>query len=293
MRPNRVGLLLAVFSACATTQKPERLIDAVPERAATSGEALLGWIPGGAEVLVEVDVARIRDNATVGPIVALMDKLPVKNPLGLNWDLIVGIDAIVSASYQVGRANAATVTLVRGEGVSRIANATRLDARTVVLADAVWTQKVQAAGSGKISSMRADHSLLRIRTVAMPEAAEAAAFRVSAKLDFKARVALVREFDLEFAPRTVSLWADVVDDFATVVVLEEGTAARAKSMGKALQSWSEQAAMIPMVRAARLSRAIRSMRVVRQGRRVRAVLLIGPARLQNVVKRVTGKIGES
>ncbi len=271
--------------------KPQ--VDTVPLRSSTAGDALVGLLPEGAELLVEVDVARIRDNAKVGPVIAMADKLSLENPLGLKWDLIVGMETIVTGSYRLGRGNAATVTIVRGDRVGQIPNASRLDSRTVVLADAVWVKRVRAIAAGQGHSLLRDRKLLEVRTRAMPDAAQYAAVRVSARLGFRARVALAREFDLEFAPHTVSLWADVVDDFATVLVLEEGTPKRAKELGMAIEAYRDEVASIPIIRLLHLSQALRAMRVDRLGRRVRAVLLIGPSRLEKVVRRVTGRIGKS
>src|SRR5688572_8932413 len=48
----------------------------VPPRAATGGDGLLGLLPAGADVVVELDMARLRDNPVVGALVRRAAEAP-------------------------------------------------------------------------------------------------------------------------------------------------------------------------------------------------------------------------
>ena len=66
MRPSPVRLVAVVLllGACAAQTKP---VTPVPVTRPTAGSPLLAHIPAGADVVAELDLARLRANPIVGP----------------------------------------------------------------------------------------------------------------------------------------------------------------------------------------------------------------------------------
>src|SRR5688572_33002013 len=81
MRPPAVLAVAAAWAgsvaACGGYQpaagSPSRT-PLVDERPATAGTPLLALLPAGADVVVELDLARLRANPTVGPVLAAVPR---------------------------------------------------------------------------------------------------------------------------------------------------------------------------------------------------------------------------
>ena len=80
----------------------------MPARAPTAGDAVLAQLPGGADLLVELDLARLRGNPTVG---ALAEQLLADPAAGLVLSTdapLARADSVVIAGYDLGTSGAHT-----------------------------------------------------------------------------------------------------------------------------------------------------------------------------------------
>lgn len=280
---------LLLFSACfggAGRRAKARKALVVPERSTTAGDDLLTVIPAGLDLLVEIDLARLRKNPVVGDLARLLlsqkasaDRLEVAS--------LEGIDLIAICSYAIGTERAASLTIARGPGVAAWKNVHRIDERTVALGPNKLIDRLRLVKGKKQMSLAKDRVFLRKRTAAMPDRAPAATLRVTARLGFDARVRLASMFDLEQVPTSLSVWGDVIDDFAVVGLLGGTSKNKAVALARVAERWRDKLLRDPMVRRLFLRRVVRWIRVETKGKAVRVVWVIGPRRLERLVKRFT------
>lgn len=266
---------LAVGTACsgggAAGPMPPSVI---PERSATAGDALLGLLPPGAEVVLEVDLARLRGNAVVGELARSLLVEPPDVP-GASGASLGGADAVVLAAYRVGTPEATTLTVGRGGSPPPAALALDGD-RWALVADGD-AAAVIAARDGA-DDLAADAAFLATRAWAMPAAAEGAALRLTARLPPVARTALADALAVEAAPAALSLWGDVVDDLAVVVRLSDEAL-------PAVTALRDRLAAVPEVGALGLARPIADADIRRDDDGVRVTVVIAPGRLRRAVDR--------
>lgn len=268
----------------ARTKVPSKVSTAVP-RAVTAGDRMLALLPDGAQLVVEVDLARLRKNPVVGPLViqVLGDK-GIPQLAGFS-----DADSVVFAAYGLGTKEAGTVTLFTAK--QPLQGATPITKDIYALGGADWIDQVKArekidATTGLVPSSE----LLALRERAMPEAAPGASIRISARLTFDARIALARITGIENAPGQLSVWADVVDDLAIIVdadATDPGDKAKTsvKRMSATMQSALATLASEPAVIALGLPSSITGAKLATRGSWVRAIIAIGPRHLQRVVER--------
>jgi hypothetical protein len=137
-----------------------------------------------------------------------------------------------------------------------------------------------------------DIEFLRLRASAMPEKAEGASLRITARLGFDARVALASELGLDAAPATVSVWGDVADDLAVVALIDAGDIGGGaasddlgKAMAEAIRGEIDELAKHPAVRAVGLAPSFRAFEVEPKAAVVSVIALIGPSRLERAAGR--------
>lgn len=257
----------------------------VPVRAPTAGDALLARVPMGAGGVLELDLARLRDNAAVGPAVGTVLEAP---PAGeLDVALLRGADALLLCSYAMGHDEAATLTLVHGAGVAALGQGEALDRDTVALGPPALVARLRRVEGGHEPSLADDRALMAVRAQAMPAQARGASVRVAARLDFDARVALAAQLELEQVPTAISAWGDVADDLALIAILTGADVEQAAAQSRLLARWRDRIAALAWVRASGLAPAIRGMDIATHGTATRAVFLIGPRRLARLVERLT------
>jgi hypothetical protein len=305
MRP--LALAIALVAACGGDQgaapapPPGPGAIVVPERARTAGDPMLAFLPAGADIVVELDLGRVRGNDVVGelathylsdgsaaseldPLAAVGGSIPA-GPLAR-------ADVVVLASYRSGTPEATTIGLIVGGGLTPddLYGATDLGGGVIAVAPPAETEALRAVAAGTAPGLDEDRELLALRALGMPEKAEGASLRVAARLDFDARVALASQLGASSAPSLVSLWGDVADDVAVVAVLEapddDGAQAGAERMAGEIRAYFGQLANEPDFLALGLSPAIRRFQVETRGDRVKVVALIGPRRLSRVVARL-------
>ncbi|MCX5743718.1 MAG: hypothetical protein NT062_14595 [Proteobacteria bacterium] len=284
MRAVAVALALAACGGRATPRPPSRTTahagGVTVDHRASAGDRLIAILPEDAQVIVEVDLARLRANSTVGPLVARLLADP-HTQLDAQPSLLADADVVVLAAYGVGTAEAATVTLV-GLRAGVQPNLGRVIAPGVVaLGPASWLDQVAARQA--IPNVAAASDLYALRDRAMPAAAPGAALRVVARLSFDARIALARMTGLEAAPERLSIWGDVVDDLAIIADADGGKDARQTQtlVRAALASFAGD----PVASAIGIRSSLESARISTHGAWVRAIIAIGPSHLQRAAAR--------
>jgi hypothetical protein len=276
--------------------------------AARAADWLVPLLPDGAQLVVELDLARLRANAVVGAVAtqvlgelgadARLPGLPVQ----VQGSPLAGADYVVLAAYGVGTAQATTILLLATK--AQLPNAVRVTSDIAVLGDADWVDQVAhraaiaklypdaPAPVGEHLTLVASDELAKLRDHAMPPGAPGATVRVTARLPFDARVAFTRLMGLEAAPAQLSLWADIVDDAAVIIdadAADPGNKDPKDARKRLLASLArilEAVAAEPAVRAIGVSPNIVNATVKKQGTWVRAIIQIGPRQLGRVVQRV-------
>lgn len=268
----------------ARTKVPSKVSTAVP-RATTAGDRMLALLPDGAQLVVEVDLARLRANPVVGPLVTkvLGDK-GIPQLAGFS-----DADSVVFAAYGLGSKDAGTVTLFSAK--QALQGATPIAKDIYALGATEWIDQVKAREKIDSSTgLQPSKDLLALRERSMPEAAPGASIRVSAKLTFDARIALARITGIENAPGQLSLWADVVDDLAIIIdadATDPGDNAKTsvKRMSATIESALATIAREPTAIALGLPSSLGQAKLVTRGSWVRAIIAIGPRHLGRVVER--------
>lgn len=268
-----------------------------PDRPATLAEQMLALFPDGAQVVIEIDLARLRANAVVGSVAAQAlaqlgadAKLPGL-PLVVQGSPLATADHLVMAAYGVGTDSATTISVLATKADS-VPNAVRLTDGLFALGPPEWTRQLEArAAIARQTPLVASRDLLRLRDHAMPEQAPGAVLRVTARLPFDARVSLARQTGLSLAPAQLSVWADVVDDFALIVDADAADPGdkknkdAAKRMHASLEALLHALAAEPVMRALGVSTSLTDARYVEQGTWVRAIVAVGPRHLGRAVER--------
>jgi hypothetical protein len=293
----RAAALVLAFVACACGGRSRTSsAQATPARPATLAERMIALLPDGVQLLVEVDLARLRANPVVGEVTSrVLDdlgedaKLPGL-PMSVQGSPLAAADLVVLAAYGVGTAQAATVTLLATR--KDVAGATRLAPDVVALGPPEWVDQLAArAAIAAREPLVPTLELMRLRDHAMPKQAPGAVLRVTAQLPFDARVTLARELGLPTAPARLSVWGDVVDDLAIIV---DGDAAdpgdkdekgAAQRLADAMRVLLVAAGNEPALRVLGLSGALRDVRMIDQRSWVRTIITVGPRQLARAVER--------
>ncbi len=300
MRRAWVVVLLSMQLACGRGgAKRPTTSAAVRPVMITVGDRILPLLPEGAQVVVELDLARLRNNPVVGKLVTDLLTGP-SLPLGISADIplspLAHVETLVLASYGLGTSNAATVTILATD--DRVPNGVVLGNGLVALGPQEWTAQLEAraalAGLGTDSNappILASPELLALRDHAMPPGAPGAALRITARLSFDARVALARQAGLEAPPARISIWADVVDDLAIIIDADAVDPGDKKSKHPTRRLETGVRAVLagisgePSIRALGLPASLSGARIVAQGSWVRTIIAVGPTHLQRVVQR--------
>jgi hypothetical protein len=262
----------------------------------TLAERMISMLPDGAQLLVEIDLARLRANPTVGELAtqALADvgedsKLPGL-PMAMQGSPLASAEVVVLAAYALGTAQAASVVMLGTK--QDVTGAVRLAPDIVVLGPEEWTAQLEArAGIAQHAPIAPSLSLMPLRDHAMPAKAPGAVFRLTAQLSFDARVALARQTGIETTPAQLSIWADVVDDLAIIIDADsadpgdkQGKDSVAR-MSRALTEVLALAGNEPALRALGLTSALRDARMITERTWVRAIITVGPRQLARAVQR--------
>ena len=273
----------------------------------TPDEQLLALLPDHPQVVVEVDLARLRANPVVGALVVrvLADNLvPMPDDphagstLERNDQLLATADHLCLAAYGVGTDAAATITLVDVQHAP--AGATPVGDHYYALGPAEWVRQVEAR-AGLVTAntpLAVSPELLALRARSMPAGAPGATLRITARLSAQARAELAKDIGIANPPAQLSIWGDVVDDLAIVIdaeVTEDRSGKVAKQavarLTATMQAMLLSAADLPAARALGLTGSLGNAKLAERGRWIRAIIAIGPAHLKRVVERGTAFLG--
>ena len=300
----RALIVLVVLAACGGRGRSSSPFGKPLTAPTTLAERMIAMFPDGAQLLVEIDLARLRANPTVGPVVTqwLGDMAEDQRLPGLPIDVqgspLAKADLVMLAAYGVGTAQAASVVLLATK--AEVTGGVRLADDIVALGPAEWTQQLEArAGIAQHTAIAPSLSLMPLRDHAMPAKAPGAVLRLTAQLPFDARVSLSRQTGLETAPAQISIWADVVDDFAVIVDADaadpgdkkakESTERLSRSIAVLLQAVGNE----PALKALGLTGALRDVRTVIERTWVRTIITVGPRQLQRAVERARAMLGSA
>ena len=170
-----------------------------PIRAPTTlAEKMIALLPDGVQILVEIDLARLRANPTVGEVTkrflaSLGEDTRIPGlPLAVQGSPLAQSNLVILAAYGVGTAQAASVVLLATK--AEVTGSVRLADDIVALGPTEWTQQLEArAGIAQHTAIAPSLSLMPLRDHAMPAKAPGAVLRVTAQLPFDARVSLARQ----------------------------------------------------------------------------------------------------
>ncbi|HEY5950698.1 MAG TPA: hypothetical protein VIV40_34640 [Kofleriaceae bacterium] len=292
-----VAVLAFLIAACGGRARPGPATTRATAPA-TLAERVIALFPDGAQLLVEIDLARLKANPTVGPVATRVlaemgedTKVPGL-PMAMQGSPLAHADLVVLAAYGVGTAQAASVTILATK--DEITGGVKLADGLVALGPPEWTAQIEArAAIAAQQPLMPSLALMQLRDHAMPDKAPGAVLRVTAQLPFDARIALARQTGVEAAPAQLSIWADVVDDLAIII---DGDAAdpgdkKAKDaagrLSRALTAVLESAAREPALQVLGLTSALRDARTITQRTWVRTIITVGPRQLTRAVERAT------
>ena len=268
-------------------------------RAPTPGENVLAILPDGAQVIVELDLARLRANPTVGETAkAVLGSVGADShlpglPMSVMGSPLASADQVVLAAYGVGTAQAATITILTTK--ADIPGGVRISPELVALGPEDWVSQLEARAALAVEHpLAVPDAVLKLRDHAMPQGATGAIVRITARLPFDARVALARMTNVDAAPAELSLWCDVADDLAIVVDTDavdpgdhDAKAAKdsARRLAHTIRGVLAALADSPAIRALGVPTSLSDARLVTEGTWVRTIVDVGPRHLARVAER--------
>lgn len=292
---------LACVALLACGGGARRPVTAQPTKArlTSTGDRIMALLPEGAQLIVELDLARLRANPVVGKLVTDVLAGPALPGMAdLPMSPLARAEMLVLASYGIGTSNAATVTVLAT--TETVPNSVPVGEGLVALGPEMWTAQLEAraaiAGTGQDVNITASKDLLALRDHAMPPGAPGAAVRLTARLSFDARVALARQTGLDAPPAQISIWGDVVDDLAIIVDADavdpgDKTAKQpTKRLERGVRTILAGLAGEPALQALGLPSSLSGAHIVAKGTWVRAIISVGPSHLQRVVKRAAAML---
>jgi hypothetical protein len=301
--------LVVVLVACACGGGRARpMTGSTTPVAHRTADWMLALLPEGAQLVVELDLARLRGNPVVGEVAtqALAElgaesRLPGL-PISVQGSPLVAADFLVLGAYGVGTAQATTVILLATK--ADVTGSRRVAADIAVLGEPDWADQVAnraaiatltpdaPAPLGERLTVAPSEELARLLEHAMPDKAPGAILRVSARLPFDARVAFAQLMGVDSAPAQLSIWADVVDDFAIIIDADaadpgdKDVKGARKRLVAALTRMLASLARDPGIRAVGISHNLADAKLVEQGTWVRAIVQVGPRQLARATQRL-------
>ena len=290
----RLVVWVVVVAACGGHARAP-----VTTRAPTPGEDVLALLPEGAQVIVELDLARLKANAAVGETAKQAlgafgaDSHVPGLPLSVMGSPLANADRVVLAAYGVGTAQAATLTVLTTK--ADVPGGVRISPELVALGPEDWVGQLEArAAVAAQHPLAVPEAVLKLRDHAMPQGATGAVVRITARLPFDARVALARMTNVDAAPAQLSLWCDVADDLAIVVdtaAVDPGdrdpksAKDSARRLAHTIRGVLGALADTPAIRALGVPTSLADARLVTEGSWVRTIVDVGPRHLARVAER--------
>ncbi len=276
------------LAGCGPKHKTSQKTVEVPARRPTAGDRILAHAPAGADAVLEIDLARLRANPTVGPLVKAVSAAGE-----VGGGLVAIGEVVVVASYRIGQTDAGQLVFVSGTRVGELAGAHRISDTLVAFGPPALLRQVELIDSGQAASLARDRALQRIRALAMPAGAEGASLRMAADLPFDARLALAKRLEVDVVPEWISLWFDVADDMAGVALLGGGDDADPKDLVTAVTRLRDRLYSAESVQRVGLDALLEDVQVMVQGSDARVVLVVGPKRLARLIASVMDRMAHS
>ncbi len=276
-------LVSCLLLACGGSKS--RPMTLVPQRATTAGDALLSSVPVGADLLLEIDLARLRNNTVIGKI---LDSVAPPEALA-EGDLLRDASTVLVCVYGVGDGAKQLIILQARVGVE-LTQAAAIGGGRFAVGDPSLVARAVALGGGNGASMLEDDEFLRLRSAVMPAEAKWAAVRAVARLDFDARVAVASKVRMSEVPVSLALWGDVVDDLAIVVHVFGEESSSHERLHHALVSLRARIAKNPYIRFLGLTTPLTSSRITRTDTRVQLVFVLSPKRLAQLTERLMSQL---
>jgi hypothetical protein len=283
---SRLALAAALAVAgCGSKNKPSQKPVEVPARRPTAGDPILRHAPSGADAVLEIDLARLRRNPTVGPLV---QAVTAAGEVG--GDLVAIGDVVVVASYRIGETDAGQLVFVSGKRAGELSGSHRVTDTLVVFGPPALLRQVDLVDTGQGPSLADDRTLLRTRALAMPAKADGASLRMAADLPFDARLALAKRLEVDVVPDWISVWFDVADDMAGVALLGGGDDADPQDLVTAVTRLRDRLYSAESMRRVGLDALLEDVVVNVSGSDARVVLVVGPKRLSRLVASVMDRM---
>ncbi len=287
MTRRRAGLLAIAWLAasCSRDARPAQDTAPVPARRATSGDRILAFAPSGAEAVLEIDLARLRRNPAVGPLVRAVTASELARP-----DLIGAADLLVFISYRIGESDAGQLVFAAGAEVERLPGARVLDPDLVAIGPPGLLDRVDLVRAGAEPALF-DRSRAPAR--ARPGHAGARPGRVAAH----GGAARLRGPPVARAPPRARRGPHLA-----VGVGRRGRRSRrcraagrrgprrGQDLARAVERVRDRLARSAPTRRLGLARTVAGTEVKVRGSDVRTVLVVGPRRLDRLVARVLARL---
>jgi hypothetical protein len=270
-------LFLLVACGSAKPARPGKPVIEVPTRAPTAGDVLLEYLPPNPDAIAELDLARLRKNPHLGEVLAAIPRT-----LTHGFDPLRDVDIGVAAVYRLAADEAATLIILRGEGLMKatLYEATRLDDRTVALGPAELRARARSE-----TTREPPPEMMALRAAAMPAKAEGAVLRIAARLDAAARVGAAGRMGIDEAPATLSVWADVADDAALIAILGGDDAANARRLVRLVENGRDRlAGLVPPA-------VLQELQVEAKGNVARVIWVVRPKRLATWAAELARSLG--
>lgn len=280
-----LGIALA-STGCGGKETP--VAAPIPVRATTAGDALLALAPAGADLLLEIDIARLRSNPIAGNVLEAMSA-PGGETQVVEGDLLAQASSILVCVYGVG-ASAKQLVILQAVDDFELQGAAAIGKGRYAVGEPALVARAVALGGNNGTSMVEDAELLRLRAQVMPAEAQAAAVRAVARLDFEARVAVASRVGMSEVPVSLALWGDVVDDLAIVARVTGEDPQSHEELQRALISLGNRVAKRRLIRFLGLAPALAAARVTRSGEAVQVVLVLSPKRFALLAERLVRQL---
>jgi hypothetical protein len=276
-------------------------------RVPAPGDRLIRLLPDGAQIVAELDLARLRKNPVVGGVVtdalariavdaATAGSTPLPGKRAVPITPLTDADVVVLAAYGVGTEHADTVTLFATD--KAVPGGQTIAPGVVAVAAPSWLdQLAKRAEADTHHALAVAPELAKLRDLAMPREAPGASLRVTARLPFDARVALARQTGVSIAPAELSIWGDVVDDAVIVIVanaVDPGDRAGSNAtrrLGRVVRAVLGAFAHSDVVGALGVANSLYDADQKEAGTWVETTIAIGPKHLARAMERARGLLG--
>ena len=162
-------LLLAIavvaFACGGKSALKQTTPDPVPE-SKTLADKIVALLPPNAQIIVELDLARLRANPVVGETFTKVTAAPIDLPADLPKPPLAIADVIVFAAYGVGTSSAATIVVIGS--TQEIADATRIRDGLWAMGPGEWIRQLEARAALDVPVV-ASRELLELRERSMPK----------------------------------------------------------------------------------------------------------------------------